>query len=91
MTTYTFHHDAGHGWLEVPALELVRLGIEMEITQFSYIFGDRVYLEEDCDAPAFIKAKADNAESFGYRRRYRGNNASIRKLRNFKPAFIPGI
>lgn len=51
---YTFFEDAGHGWLKVPVSELLELGIEEEISPFSYLFGDWAYLEEDCDMPRFI-------------------------------------
>lgn len=52
--TYVFHEDAGHGWLEVPRAELAELGVLGEVSQFSYQKGDKVYLEEDCDAAVFI-------------------------------------
>ena len=56
MDTFNFHTDPGHGWLEVPRSELVGLGIDGEITSFSYEKGDLAYLEEDCDAGTFVKA-----------------------------------
>ena len=56
--SYTFHSDCGHGWLEVPAREIRDLGIEGDISGYSYISTDgmTVYLEEDCDEGVFIKA-----------------------------------
>lgn len=51
-----FHSDAGHGWLEVPRKLVKALGIEAEISSFSYQKHGTVYLEEDSDAPKFIKA-----------------------------------
>lgn len=57
MNTYTFFNDAGHGWLRVKRSELVELGIEQQISLFSYIKGDYAYLEEDCDASIFLHAK----------------------------------
>ena len=51
-----FHYDAGHAWLEVDILDLERLGIAGQISGYSYKRGSRAYLEEDCDAPAYIKA-----------------------------------
>ena len=42
---YTFHTDAAHGWIEVKYSELVRLGIEQSISDYSFIKGDTVYLE----------------------------------------------
>jgi hypothetical protein len=54
---YNFHSDCGHGWLEVPRAELVALGIADKISHYSYQKGDRVYLEEDCDAAVFRVAR----------------------------------
>ncbi len=51
---YKFYHDAGHGWLAVPIEEVRELNVK--ISQYSYIKGETVYLEEDCDAPLFMKA-----------------------------------
>ena len=56
MDTFTFHTDPGHGWLEVPKKMLTELGIDGEITSFSYESGDYVYLEEDMDAGTFFRA-----------------------------------
>lgn len=53
---YTFHSDAGHGWLEVRKRELEDLGIADKVSSYSYVRGDKVYLEEDCDASLFINA-----------------------------------
>jgi hypothetical protein len=30
MTTYTFHHDDGHGWLEVPYQDMLNVGVTHE-------------------------------------------------------------
>ncbi|MFA6183224.1 MAG: ArdC-like ssDNA-binding domain-containing protein [Acidithiobacillus sp.] len=53
---YTFHSDAGHGWLEVTRSDLKALGIEAEITPYSYVKGNMVFLEEDLDAGRFMTA-----------------------------------
>ena len=53
---FTFHQDPGHGWLQVPLIEIARLGIGPKISRYSYLKGDSAYLEEDCDAPMFAKA-----------------------------------
>ena len=47
---YKYHIDPGHGWIEVPYAEIVALGIQDEISEFSYRDGDTCFLEEDCDA-----------------------------------------
>lgn len=51
-----FYSDPAHGWLKVPIKELERLGIADKITPYSYIRGQYAYLEEDCDAPLYMKA-----------------------------------
>lgn len=53
---FTFHADAGHGWLEVPRSLLVHLGIDRDITGYSYMNGNSAYLEEDLDASRFFEA-----------------------------------
>ena len=54
---YNFISDPGHGWIAVPLVELRALGIAEQISEYSYILGATVYLEEDCDAALFVKAK----------------------------------
>ena len=58
MKTMTFHFyaDPGHGWLKVKTALLNKLGIEQEVSSYSYVRGEYVYLEEDCDASIFIDA-----------------------------------
>ena len=59
MNIYTFISDPAHGWLTVSLAELQDLGIAGNISQFSYMSTSKgvAYLEEDCDAPRFIRAK----------------------------------
>lgn len=58
MKTYIWAADAGHEWLAVKASELVNLGIHNDISGYSYVKGDTVYLEGDCDAARFFDAYA---------------------------------
>lgn len=67
---YVFHFDPGHGWLEVKKSELVRLGIADKITSYSYMRGDKVYLEEDCDYSTFLRAKEAAGEKVAYVENY---------------------
>lgn len=50
--------DGGHSWFSVKRQLLKDLGIEKEITRFSYQKGESVYLEEDCDSATFFDAYA---------------------------------
>lgn len=54
---YTFYDDPGHGWLQVKIKELIQLGIEKQITSYSYMKGFYAYLEEDQDLSTFLDAK----------------------------------
>lgn len=49
-------YDAGHGWLEVSLLEYPEA--EQHGTGFGYVDLDNgtIYLEEDCEAPSFLRA-----------------------------------
>lgn len=50
---YTLHTDPGHGWLEVPKAELPK---DLRVSAYSYQDEKgNVYLEEDCDAWAFLQ------------------------------------
>ena len=53
---FTFYSDPGHGWLAVPSWVLRLSGVADKITPYSYINGDTVYLEEDCDYATFMQA-----------------------------------
>jgi len=53
---YRFFADLGHGWLEVPRAEVVESGAEISAYSYYDPATDMAYLEEDCDAPAFLKA-----------------------------------
>ena len=55
--TYTYFTDPSHGWLRVTRKELVTLGIDKDITPYSYARGAWVYLEEDLDMGTFMRAK----------------------------------
>lgn len=54
--TFNVYSDPGHGWARVPLTVLHYLGIENDITSYSYQRGLYAYLEEDCDLSLFIKA-----------------------------------
>lgn len=55
--TFQFYSDPGHGWLRVDLASAKAVGLEpKDFSTFSYAFGNWLYLEEDCDAGAFIYA-----------------------------------
>jgi hypothetical protein len=58
--------SGGHSWLEVPRILLIKLGIELKITPYSYQKGSMVYLEEDTDWGTFDKAMKDAGHKYAY-------------------------
>ena len=55
---YEFWDTEGHGYLKVPFNKIIDLGIEEDITEFSYWSKSKkyVYLEEDEDLSIFLNA-----------------------------------
>lgn len=47
--------DPGHGWVSVKRQTLVDLGIDNQISTYSYMRGSSAYLEEDCDLGLLYK------------------------------------
>jgi hypothetical protein len=62
---YRFYYDDGHGWLEVPNVDVKASGIT--VTPYSYYNPktDMVYLEEDEDMPNFLEAIGKGVTSIG--------------------------
>jgi hypothetical protein len=55
---YIFTRTLGHGYLRVPASELREVNVFDLISEYSFLNGDCVELEEDVDAPLFASAAA---------------------------------
>ena len=56
MSKFIWASDAGHEWLAVKLSYVVSLGIKDKISSYSYVKGNTVYLEGDCDAAEFFNA-----------------------------------
>lgn len=59
LLKYTFIVDPSHAWLRVSLRDLEFSLIKWQISKYSYKSGSHAYLEEDCDAPKFLKAMED--------------------------------
>ena len=78
----TFIFDPGHGWLQVPLTDIAALGIEGNISEYSFIDGIYAYLEEDCDYAVFVEAcRARNAPLPEIRERY------VERFNRIRPCF----
>jgi hypothetical protein len=87
QTHYRYLQDPGHGWIEVPRAELDALGIADQITHYSYERAPFAYLEEDCDAGLWLKARDEaghpvSAEDL--RETHTNNDSFIRALPSYR-------
>ncbi|MGV2866376.1 hypothetical protein [Achromobacter sp. AGC39] len=89
QTTYHFHEDPGHAWLEVKRAELVRLNLIGQISGFSYQRGDSVYLEEDCDASLFISEKRKRGEEIRFTDSHTNHSSPIRSYDRYSAEQVP--
>jgi hypothetical protein len=48
--------DPGHGWVSIKRKALIDLGIDNQISTYSYMRGSSAYLEEDCDLSLLYSA-----------------------------------
>lgn len=60
---YRLFTDPGHSWLEVPRAEVVGSGASISLWSYYDPATDMAYLEEDCDAWAFLKATGQDWHS----------------------------
>lgn len=82
---YQFYCDPGHGWLKVTLAELESLKILHKITSCSYVKGDHIYLEEDCDAVIFAQAKDKIGEKVITKGKYSDRASRIRSYDRYEP------
>ena len=74
--------DPSHAWLRVPLMMVKGRGLG--ISSHSYIKGDHAYLEEDCDAPKFIKACCEKGAVRGIKEQHYDKPCFIRELARYK-------
>lgn len=85
--TFKFLSDPRHGWLSVPRSLVDKLGIADRISSFSYQQGNRVYLEEDCDAPLFLKAMYAAGHDVEVVESYH-DNGYVRGMEHYRPSSL---
>jgi|688.fasta_scaffold00313_102 hypothetical protein len=83
MKTFKFHSDSGHGWLAVKLNLLTELNIVDKISQYSYLRGQTVYLEEDCDARVFHEAYTAKYGEYEVETFYYDRRSPIRSYTSF--------
>jgi len=82
--TTTYHIDPGHGYVMTTLTLLRELGIENDISQFSYQDGEKVYLEEDCDLSRFTKALTANNIIYTFEEKVHYKDCFVRSLPRYR-------
>lgn len=86
MKTFPYIQDFGHGWVRVPRQEIERLGIEKDISVFSYQKGRNVFLEEDCDMQILVDARAAEGKETKFAPyQNKSRSSRIRNYENYRP------
>jgi hypothetical protein len=86
--TFTYLQDTGHGWLIVSRADLAAAGMSpADFSQCSYVCGDTLALEEDCDMPRFLKRLDERGIPYRLREQHTGAEAHVRRwAANLPPA-----
>lgn len=83
--TVVFYSDSGHGWGKVSLKLIKELGIENEITPFSYMRGQYAYLEEDCDAGILFNTLRTAGYEVKYKEHSTNKTSKIRSYKDYNP------
>ena len=84
MISIDYVQDPGHGWLAADVQSLSALGLLDKVTRYSYRDGDLVWLEEDCDGPAYLRALTKTGRPYKIIETHTRGDAWIRRLPRFE-------
>jgi hypothetical protein len=71
--------DPGHGWLIVSRGDLAEAGLSpADFSSCSYVRGDTLALEEDCDMPRFLKRLDERGIPHRLREQHTNGDAYVR-------------
>jgi len=79
----TIYADSGHAWAKVNKTLLNKLGITDQISSYSYMRGDKAYLEEDCDLAKLVNALTENNINFSFNERRTDKTSKIRSYTRY--------
>jgi hypothetical protein len=78
--TFTYLQDPGHGWLIVSRADLAGAGMSpADFSPCSYVCGDTLALEEDCDMPRFLKLLDELGIPYRLREQHTNGDAHVRR------------
>jgi hypothetical protein len=77
---FTYLQDPGHGWLIVSRGDLAGAGMSpADFSSCSYVNGDTLALEEDCDMPRFLKRLDEQGIPYLLREQHTKTQAHVRR------------
>jgi hypothetical protein len=78
--TFTYLQDPGHGWLMVTRADLAGAGMSpADFSVCSYVSGDSLALEEDCDMPRFLKRLDERGTPYRLREEHTNGDAHVHR------------
>ena len=78
--TFTYLQDPGHGWLIVSGGDLAQAGMSpADFSPCSYVRGDTLALEEDCDMPRLLKRLDERGIPYRLREQHTNAEAHVRR------------
>ena len=77
--------DPGHAWAVVPRRLLIKLGIEDQVSPYSYQRMEMAYLEEDCDLSLFMSAMQKHGISVSFDEHHGNKRSRIRGYNSYRP------
>lgn len=83
--TVIVYSDPSHAWAKVKRQVLVNLGIDKEISSYSYQLRDNVYLEEDADLSLLFQRLSKDNVRMKFVERHTDNPSRIRSYESYKP------
>lgn len=83
--TVIVYSDPSHAWAKVKRQVLVNLGIDKEISPYSYQLRDNVYLEEDADLSLLFQRLSKDNVRMKFVERHTDNPSRIRSYESYKP------
>ena len=83
--TVIVYSDPSHAWAKVKRQVLINLGIDKEISSYSYQLRDNVYLEEDADLSLLFQRLSKDNVRMKFVERHTDNPSRIRSYESYKP------
>jgi len=84
---FKIYCDPSHSWVKVPISLINKLNIQRKISNYSYVKGEFVYLEEDCDLKWFAQAMEEDGKSIEFQEIHSNRMSRIRSYSKYKHIF----